>query len=508
MQKLWVGLAVGALLGCTTPVALPYSKVARELKPTPDGPVHLFGLAVADLSGDGFDDIIASAGPDDLPGPLLVFFNDGRGGFSEPPWRSDPSEDAYHGGVAVADVDRDGHLDVAVAAMSLHLGEGEVKIFFNRGSHGGGLERTAGFRTPTSDRFAPFGLAFGDANGDAWPDLAVAVFMIHPPDAGPSFGEQARIYLNRNGSMEEAPAWKATHGSASGWSVKFDDLDGNGWLGLAVGTLGALYYHGDPESDGGVAIGSDNPSVLGPDDVPVLFVDTAPRPRERDGVLMASHNLCDFEEVPSASIDGYVVARPPSSVWHSPTPGCNAGVALADLSSDGRAELVAGRWDNPSHEISGGPIRIFLGTKDGSFSSEAWESTSPVLAETVSLSDLDNGAREERVEVFQIETARRVLTLAGSGIQQVVSVQRGARVLDRSEFLWVPGGRWISFSQRLEPKERIVVRSFASDRPDIIVANYGLERAREGSVMIFDRLDSPFVQHPSRTVSPQTEEPR
>ena len=121
---------------------------------------------------------------------------------------------------------------------------------------------------------------------------------------------------------------------------------------------------------------------------------------------------------------------------------------------------------------------------------------------------LDNGAREERVEVFQIETARRVLTLAGSGIQQVVSVQRGARVLDRSEFLWVPGSRWVSFSQRLEPRERIVIRSFASDRPDIIVANYGLERAREGSVMIFDRMDGPLVEHPSRTVSPQTEESR
>ena len=167
--------------------------------------------------------------------------------------------------------------------------------------------------------------------------------------------------------MAGAPAWKARHGRASGWSVRFDDLDGNGWLGLAVGTLGALYYHGDSESDGGVAIGSDDRSILGPADAPVLFVGTAPRTHDRDGILMASHNLCDFEEVPSASIDGYVVARPPSSVWHSPTPGCNAGVALADLSSDGRAELVAGRWDNASHEslaaqwdLSGDQRRLVL----------------------------------------------------------------------------------------------------------------------------------------------------
>ncbi len=116
------------------------------------------GVAVADLNGDGYRDLIATSGTD---GTVSILVNDGRGGFA--------AAVPYFAGwnatqVSVADFNGDGALDLAVICAT-----GNVALLLNRGDGtfapavgyggGGGLDA----------------IAVGDLNGDGKPDLAIAV---------------------------------------------------------------------------------------------------------------------------------------------------------------------------------------------------------------------------------------------------------------------------------------------------------------------------------------------
>jgi hypothetical protein len=111
-----------------------------------------------------------------------------------------------------------------------------------------------------------------------------------------------------------------------------------------------------------------------------------------------------------------------------------------------------------------------------------------VLAEAVALSDLDNSAVSPKKETFQPSRGQGVVTLSTHVVQRVESITRDGRALRKGEYLWVPGARWVSFSEPLKAGETVVVTYAWSSEPDIVVANYGLNRELAGSVMIFDHL--------------------
>lgn len=121
--------------------------------------------SVADLDGDGDLDLVVSEDTD----AVRVFRGDGAGGFDDgTPYSAVPEPL----GTVVADVDRDGHPDVAVAdgsgASGGGGGTGEVAIL--RGDGHGGLVVTQ--RIPFDTETA--GLVAADFDGDGAPDLAVA----------------------------------------------------------------------------------------------------------------------------------------------------------------------------------------------------------------------------------------------------------------------------------------------------------------------------------------------
>jgi hypothetical protein len=137
--------------------------------------VHGLGAAVADLTGDGHQDLIVS-------GSNRLFVAAGDGTFREADssvfgWQVFGPEDDV-AGVSIADVNRDGMLDIAIGQhFNSTVDDGRqvpVRLYLNRGTDGSGnpafedVTEAAGLiGLPTK---APH-VEINDLDNDGWPDL-------------------------------------------------------------------------------------------------------------------------------------------------------------------------------------------------------------------------------------------------------------------------------------------------------------------------------------------------
>jgi hypothetical protein len=183
---------------------------------------YCFGVALGDVNGDGRLDLACTAGEsyDGHPERLRVYFNTGGSFAAAPDWQSDDS--GYALDVTWSDVDLDGDLDLAAS--------GEIsanRVYFNRFSEGGGLDTTAGWTSADSPSYANT-IAFGDWNGDGYPDLAVA-------DNNQLGGVgRFKVYANNLGGLGTTPTWLSSNGGY-GSHVSWADLDLDGDPDLAAG---------------------------------------------------------------------------------------------------------------------------------------------------------------------------------------------------------------------------------------------------------------------------------
>lgn len=122
-----------------------------------------FSFAFGDVDGDGDADIVDTNGSWTARGPVYLLRNEGNGAFERLPLAVDPVRAAWP---ALADLDKDGDLDVAVACIGepdrVWLGDGTGAFVDPELRLGGNLSTT--------------GLAVGDLDGDGDPDLFVPVY--------------------------------------------------------------------------------------------------------------------------------------------------------------------------------------------------------------------------------------------------------------------------------------------------------------------------------------------
>jgi Bacterial Ig-like domain/FG-GAP-like repeat len=122
------------------------------------------GLAVADLNGDGWDDIATA---NRAASTISILMNDGTGVF-EPAVNFDTGLEGETA-IAATDLNDDGYVDLLVAAYTSNMlvsllndGTGNFTVFDSSTSNGG-----------------PWMIAIGDVNGDGFVDVAVANSLTH-----------------------------------------------------------------------------------------------------------------------------------------------------------------------------------------------------------------------------------------------------------------------------------------------------------------------------------------
>jgi tetratricopeptide (TPR) repeat protein len=197
-----------------------------------------------DVDNDGDQDLVVVINT----GPIL-FRNDGKGHFTRDTgaFRFEKGLQGAPMSMAAGDYDRDGFLDLYLSVYSYHYGAGEAKagtptpyydavngppnVLFRNDGRGRFVEvtREAGLDAG-NDRFS-FSAAFGDYDGDGWPDLVVTN----------DFGRK-NLYHNlglRDGKVrfEDVAAKAGVEDHAAGMSVFFFDYDGDGRLDIHGGQM-------------------------------------------------------------------------------------------------------------------------------------------------------------------------------------------------------------------------------------------------------------------------------
>jgi Tfp pilus assembly protein PilF/peroxiredoxin len=198
----------------------------------------------ADVDNDGDEDLLLtiSAGP-------VLFLNDGAGRFTRVPgaFRYQKALQGAPMSLAMADYDRDGFLDVYLSVYSFYYGAGEGKggtpvpyhdaqngppnVLFRNDGHGRFVDVTRDVGLDAAnDRFS-FSAAWGDYDGDGWPDLVVTN----------DFGRK-NLYHNlglRDGEVrfEDVAAQAGVEDHAAGMSISWLDFDGDGRLDIYAGQM-------------------------------------------------------------------------------------------------------------------------------------------------------------------------------------------------------------------------------------------------------------------------------
>ena len=184
------------------------------------GPLPM-GLATADLDGDSHADLVASFRQSAaVPlGGVTVLRGDGNGGFAA---RTDYETGPEPRGVALADVDTDGAVDIVVANSNFASpGPGSLAVL--RGQGGSDFDPPVAYATGIES----FGLLLADLDGDGWLDAATT-------NAG---ANTLSVYRGRgDASFESRLDWGTGNRPIA---VACGDFDADGRIDLVTANSGA-----------------------------------------------------------------------------------------------------------------------------------------------------------------------------------------------------------------------------------------------------------------------------
>ncbi|MBL9214288.1 MAG: VCBS repeat-containing protein [Opitutaceae bacterium] len=198
-------------------------------------------VKVADLNCDGTPEIIfANEGGGGEPGGLLIYW--GQAGVPHDPTRVTRLPGVMSSAVAVADLDRDGWPDLALANRYLPLtrppgdtreldtdvaAEAILSTVYWGGPAGFAPERRTGLPT-----LAASSVAAGDLDGDGWAELVFANGPRRAGHATPSPGIGSYVYWG--GPDGFAPSRRSVVATMNPTHCAIEDLDGDGHADLLV----------------------------------------------------------------------------------------------------------------------------------------------------------------------------------------------------------------------------------------------------------------------------------
>jgi hypothetical protein len=182
--------------------------------------------AFADLDGDGWEDLILGN---------HFYRNENGHRFTEVTWQTNFRLPSDASGIALADFDRDGRIDLYVTRGSLGKKVDSWLEGRNGNSTGNYLMRNLGnwrFQDVTAasgtdgDRRSTFSAVWFDADNDGWPDL----YVIN------EFGNGVLFYNEGNGHFREHPLVQGA-GDFGSMGVTCGDIDNDGRVDLYVANM-------------------------------------------------------------------------------------------------------------------------------------------------------------------------------------------------------------------------------------------------------------------------------
>jgi hypothetical protein len=236
------------------------------------------------------------------PIAMLVYHNDGNGHFTEVAHKLGLDVPAKALGVAIADYDRDGRIDLFIANDSM------PEFLFHQKPNGTfeevGLETGVAVNSE-GQTYAGMGVDFADYDNDGWPDLVITDLA----------NQRYALYQNsRDGAFNYTSLTSNLSNITqlhSGWSLRFLDYDNDGHKDLLV------------------AQGHDMDNIER----------VSPRLRYKEPMALLRNTGSHFVDV--SSISGPVF----NEMW------VGRGMAIGDIDNDGRIDAVVSTNGGAAHVL-------------------------------------------------------------------------------------------------------------------------------------------------------------